>query len=324
MRTAAGLTDGVARGVGRTALLVAAARAIETHRPDALARDPFAEHFVRAASASAGWPVRPAQVPGGDADPLWGRLGRYFALRTRVLDDHLLRSAHLGARQVVLLGAGLDCRAYRLDWPQGCVVYEVDTAAVLAFKQTVLDRLRATPVAERRTLAADLRDDWADALVSAGFDAAAPTAWLAEGLLLYLPAPAERRLVATVDRLSAADSTLAYEIKDLVESPRVRSGPVYTAARRRLGVDLLALFATGPRPDSAADLTSHGWTVTTRTPYDFTRRHGRGPLPEPNDALAANRWIFAAASRDARGPVPPPRPVAPASDVSGPGKPPVP
>ncbi|MFF8991484.1 class I SAM-dependent methyltransferase [Streptomyces sp. NPDC014983] len=324
MRTAAGLTDEVARGVGRTALLVAAARAIETHRPDALARDPFAEHFVRAAAASAGWPVRPAQVPDGDADPLWGRLGRYFALRTRVLDDHLLRSAHLGARQVVLLGAGLDCRAYRLDWPQGCVVYEVDTAGVLAFKQTVLDRLRATPAAERRTLAADLRDDWADALLSAGFDPAAPTAWLAEGLLLYLPAPAERRLVATIDRLSAADSTLAYEIKDLIESPRVRSSPVYTTARRRIGIDLLALFATGPRPDSAADLASHGWTVTIRTPYDFTRRHGRGPLPEPNDALAANRWIFAAASRDARAPVATPRAAEPASDRSGPGAPPVP
>ncbi|MEU3536211.1 class I SAM-dependent methyltransferase [Streptomyces murinus] len=298
MHTAQGLTAGVARGVGRTALLVAAARAIETHRPDALARDPFAEHFVRAAAASASWPVRPAQVPDGDADPLWGRLGRYFALRTRVLDDHLLRSAHLGVRQVVLLGAGLDCRAYRLDWPPGCAVYEVDTAEVLAFKQTVLDRLRAAPAAERRVLAADLRDDWADVLLSAGFDPAEPTAWLAEGLLLYLPAAAERRLVATIDRLSAADSTLAYEIKDLVESPQVRSSPVYTTTRRRIGIDLLALFDGEPRPDSAAELASLGWTVTVRTPYDFTRRHGRGPLPEPNDALAANRWIFAAAPRD--------------------------
>nr|MDT0524867.1 class I SAM-dependent methyltransferase [Streptomyces sp. DSM 41633] len=99
---------GVAGGVGLTALLVAAARAVETHRPDALARDPYAEHFVRAARASALWPVRPEEVPGGEADPLWGRLGRYFGLRTRVLDDHLLRQAYGGVRQVVLLGAGLD------------------------------------------------------------------------------------------------------------------------------------------------------------------------------------------------------------------------
>lgn len=110
--------EGVAGGVGVTALLVAAARAIETHRPDSLARDVFAEHFVLAAPASARWPIHPRQVPEGDADPLWGRFARYFGLRTRVLDDFLLQSVHTGgARQVVLLGAGLDSRAFRLDWP---------------------------------------------------------------------------------------------------------------------------------------------------------------------------------------------------------------
>ncbi|MFG3101335.1 SAM-dependent methyltransferase [Streptomyces sp. NPDC048182] len=288
---------GVAAGVGRTALLVAAARAVETHRPDALARDPFAEHFVRAAPAAAGWPVHPDQVPDGDADPLWGHLGRYFGLRTRVLDDHLLRGTAAGLRQVVLLGAGLDTRAHRLDWPPGCTVHEIDTAEVLRFKQSVLDRTRATPKADRRPLAADLRGDWAEALcataTATGFDPAAPTAWLAEGLLLYLPAPAERALVAAVHRLSAPGSTLAYEIKYLTESHRTRAGPVYTEARRRLGIDLLALFDPDPRPDSAAELATLGWTVTEHTPYTFTDLHGRGPRPQPDDVLAANRWVFA-------------------------------
>lgn len=293
MRTAAGLDAG--EGVGRTALLVAAARAIESHRPDSLARDPFAEHFVRAAPASAGWPVRPEQVPADEADPLWGRLGRYFGLRTRVLDDHLLRSAHRGVRQVVLLGAGLDCRAFRLDWPPGCVVHEVDTAEMLAFKQVVLDRIGAAPTARRQTLAADLRLDWAQALLAAGFDPSAPTAWLAEGLLLYLPAAAERHLMATINRLSVAGSSLAYEIKDIAESPQVRAGPVYTEARQRIGIDLLALFDSEPRPDSAGELARRGWTVALHTPYDFSDLHGRGPRPEPNDALAANRWVFASA-----------------------------
>ncbi|MEU3859732.1 SAM-dependent methyltransferase [Streptomyces sp. NPDC028722] len=295
MRPAAGLNAGVAEGVGRTALLVAAARAIETHRTDALARDPFAEHFVRAAPVSAGWPVRPEQVPAGEADPLWGRLGRYFGLRTRVLDEHLLDSVERDARQVVLLGAGLDCRAFRLGWPPGCAVHEVDTAGVLAFKQAVLDGTRATPTAGRRTIAADLRLDWSEVLLNAGFDPAAPTAWLAEGLLLYLPAAAERRLMATIGRLSAAGSTLAYEIKEIAESPRVRASPVYAAARQRLGIDLLALFDSEARPDSAGELTKRGWTVAVHTPYDFTARYGRGPRPEPDDALAANRWIFATA-----------------------------
>lgn len=289
------IAPGVTAGVGRTALLVAAARAIETHRPDSLVRDPLAEHFVRTAPVSAHWPVRPEQAPEGDADPLWGRLGRYFGLRTRVLDDHLLGAARDGVRQVVLLGAGLDVRAHRLRWPRGCAIHELDFQGVLAFKQAVLEAVGAVPMAERRILSADLRGDWAGGLRWAGFDPSLPTAWLAEGLLLYLSPGDQRQLIDTVQRLSAPGSVLAYETKDLAESPEVRASPVYTAARERLGIDLLALFNTGPRPDSAGELAARGWQVTVRTPYDFTRLHGRGPLPEPNDALAANRWIFAKA-----------------------------
>jgi methyltransferase (TIGR00027 family) len=283
---------GVEDGVGLTALMVAAARAIETHRHDALARDVYAEHFVRASRASADWPVRPHQVPGGDADPLWGRLGRYFGLRTRVLDDFLLRQVHAGARQVVLLGAGLDTRAYRLDWPPGCTVFEVDQADVLAFKDRVLDGLGAVPKAGRVTIGIDLRLDWAGALTGAGFDPAAPTAWLAEGLLLYLPHAAERSLIEAVAGLSAAGSALAYEIKLGVESPAVRESPIYAAAKRT-GIDLLALFDGEPRPDSAANLAAHGWRTSVHTAFDFTRHHGRGPHPKPDDALTANRWVFA-------------------------------
>jgi methyltransferase (TIGR00027 family) len=286
---------GVEEGVGLTALMVAAARAIETHRHDTLARDVYAEHFVRAARASADWPVRLQQVPDGDADPLWGRFARYFGLRTRVLDDFLLRQVRAGARQVILLGAGLDTRAYRLDWPPGCTVFEIDQEDVLAFKDRVLEGLRAVPKAERITIGADLRLEWARALTHAGFDPAAPTAWLAEGLLLYLPHAAERALIEAVDGLSAAGSALAYEVKLGTESAAVRESPIYSAARRRIGVDLLVLFAGEPRPDSAGDLTARGWCTSVHTAFDFTRRHGRGPHPEPerHDALAANRWVFA-------------------------------
>jgi methyltransferase (TIGR00027 family) len=286
---------GVEEGVGLTALMVAAARAIETHRHDALARDVYAEHFVRAARASADWPVRPQQVPGGDTDPLWGRLGRYFGLRTRVLDDFLLSQVRAGARQVVLLGAGLDTRAYRLDWPPGCTVFEIDQEDVLAFKDHVLDGLRAAPKAERITIGADLRLGWAKALTGAGFDPAAPTAWLAEGLLLYLPRAAERALIEAVDGLSAAGSALAYEVKLGVESAAVRASPIYSEAKRQAGIDLVGLFDKEPRPDSAGDLAARGWGTSVHTAFDFTRRHGRGPHPEPeqHDALAANRWVFA-------------------------------
>ncbi|WP_250304969.1 class I SAM-dependent methyltransferase [Streptomyces sp. NBC_01387] len=285
--------DGVEGGVGLTALMVAAARAIETHRHDTLARDIYAEHFVLAAPASAGWPVRMQQVPDGDANPLWGRFARYFGLRTRVLDDFLLRSVQPGARQVVLLGAGLDSRAFRLDWPPGCVIFEIDREGVLAFKHKVLDGLSATPKAARVPVPVDLRADWVGALADAGFDPAAPSIWLAEGLLFYLPSAAETYLIDTVDRLSTGGSALAFEVKldkDLLE---YRDSPLYTSTTHQIGIDLLDLFDREPRPDSAGDLGSKGWSTSVRTPFDFTRHHGRGPLPEQNDALAGNRWVFA-------------------------------
>lgn len=286
--------EGVEGGVGLTALMVAAARAIETHRHDSLARDDYAEHFVLAAPASASWPVRIQQVPDGDANPLWGRFARYFGLRTRVLDDFLLRSVRTGpARQVVLLGAGLDSRAFRLDWPPGCAIFEIDREGVLAFKQKVLDGLSATPKAERVPIPIDLRADWVAALADAGFDPAAPSVWLAEGLLFYLPTAAETYLIDTVDRLSTAGSALAFEVKldkDLLE---YRDSPLYTSTTHQIGIDLLRLFDRAPRPDSAGDLVSKGWSTSVRTPFDFARQHGRGPLPEQNDALAGNRWVFA-------------------------------
>ncbi|WP_077800850.1 class I SAM-dependent methyltransferase [Streptomyces sp. JHA26] len=285
--------DGVEGGVGLTALLVAAARAIETHRPDSLAQDVYAEHFVLAAPASAHWPVRPEQAPDGDANPLWGRFARYFGLRTRVLDDFLLRSVRTGARQVVLLGAGLDARAFRLDWPTDCVIFEIDRGGVLGFKHQVLDALAAVPRATRVPVAVDLRADWAGALTAAGFDPAAPTAWLAEGLLFYLPRAAEAGLIGTVDRLSAAGSALAFEVKLEKDLLAYRDSPLYTSTREQLGIDLLDLFSKEQRPDSAACLARSGWSTSVRTPFDFTRRHGRGPLPEENDALAGNRWVFA-------------------------------
>lgn len=285
--------EGVEGGVGVTALLVAAARAIETHRHDTLAQDAYAEHFVRAAPASAGWPVRMQQVADGDANPLWGRFARYFGLRTRVFDDFLLRSVQHNARQVVLFGAGLDSRAYRLDWPPGCVIFEIDREGVLAFKHRVLEGLSATPKATRVPVPVDLRADWVGALADAGFDPAAPSVWLAEGLLFYLPAAAETYLLDTVDRLSTPGSALAFEVKldrDLLE---YRDSPLYTSTTRQIGIDLLDLFDRAPRPDSAGDLARKGWSTAVHTPYDFTQHHGRGPLPEPNDALAGNRWVFA-------------------------------
>lgn len=286
---------GIERGVGLTALMVAAARAIETHRHDPLAQDVYAEHFVRSAPASANWPVRLQDVPDGEANPLWGRLARYFGLRTRVLDDFILESTGKGARQVVLLGAGLDTRAYRLNWPAGCRIYELDRPGILAFKGDVLDELGATPNTDRVAIGADLSADWSDALTGAGFDPTTPCAWLAEGVLFYLPSTAERHVLDTVARLSAPGSAFAYEIKVDSAQPRHVDNPVYSATKEQIGVDLLALFDHEPRPDTEDALTGRGWSTSSHTAFDFVHKYGRGPRPEPNDALSSNHWVFASA-----------------------------
>jgi methyltransferase (TIGR00027 family) len=157
----------------------------------------------------------------------------------------------------------------------------------------VLTDLAAAPKAERVPVPVDLRADWAGALTGAGFDPTAPSVWLAEGLLFYLPGPAESFLVDTVDRLAAGGSALAFEAKLEKDLLAYRDSAIYTATREQIGIDLLHLFDKGLRPDSAGDLTARGWSTSMHTPFDFTRRYGRGPLPEPNDALEGNRWVFA-------------------------------
>ncbi|MCX4903570.1 SAM-dependent methyltransferase [Streptomyces sp. NBC_00878] len=189
-------------------------RAHETGRADALFQDPLAAEFL----ASAG----PAGAPPGSG-ALQKLLPDWLAVRTRFFDDHLLAAARAGCRQVVMLGAGLDTRAYRLDWPAGTHVFEVDLPAVHAFKARVL--AGRTPGTARRTaVTADLLGAWREALLTAGFDPSRPTAWLCEGLLYYLDPEAVERLVGTVGELSAPGSTLGAEClnADAADSPFVK------------------------------------------------------------------------------------------------------
>lgn len=117
-------------GISRAALWTAAAHAAENLRPAPLVRDPWAADFLHAAGFDGG--------PPGDG-PLQRMLPDYQVVRTRFFDDYALAAARSGCRQVVLLGAGLDTRAFRLDWPTGVHVFEVEDAPVLAFKERVLD-----------------------------------------------------------------------------------------------------------------------------------------------------------------------------------------
>src|SRR5690625_2147521 len=203
----------ITESVGSTALGVAAGRAAETAQPDPLIRDEFAALLVAAAGPN--W----AQLTTADADWLdpdddYGHsinaLARtYQGTRTHFFDAYFRAASSI--TQVVLLAAGLDARAYRVNWPAGTVVYEIDQPAVLRYKTAVLDAHGAVPTATRRVVGVDLRDDWPAALTAAGFDAAAPTAWLAEGLLPYLPSDAQERLFTEVTAVSAPGSQFAVE-----------------------------------------------------------------------------------------------------------------
>ena len=174
--------------VNRTALWAAAARAHETYRADRLFLDPYAERLVGAE----GERLLPEGLQTGSEMTV-------FAIRTRFFDNFLQETAIRQEQQVVLLGAGLDTRAYRMAWPTGTVIYEVDQDAVLAYKQARLSDVMLS--VDRRPVAADLMEDIEGPLLQAGFDHQTGTVWIAEGCLAYLPASHVRRLIEVVTEL---------------------------------------------------------------------------------------------------------------------------
>lgn len=177
-----GDTWDLASSVGATATAVAASRALATRQPDPLITDPYADALVKAVGLDHLNRLADGTLPDTD-DPLFDkqRMCEQIAVRTRFFDDFLTAANAGGIRQAVILAAGLDTRAYRLAWAPGTVVYEIDQPKVVEFKTQVLDDLGASPTAERRAVAIDLRDDWPKALRDNGFDTAQPTVWIAEG-----------------------------------------------------------------------------------------------------------------------------------------------
>lgn len=181
-------------GVARTALQVAAVRADETSRSDRLFDDPLAGRFVTADGRCDG-----RDDPAGAA---------FVVARTYALDRFLLDAFRSGITQVVMLGAGLDTRAFRLDWPLDARCFEVDSTDVQAFKRDVLAQWPAGPRCTRVEVVADLRADWFARLLLAGHVPDRPTAWLIEGVLAFLDVVSVDRLMTEVDRVSAPASRL--------------------------------------------------------------------------------------------------------------------
>ncbi len=243
----------VPAGVGKTALGVALVRAQESRRPDRLFDDPYAEAFLAAAPRTFEAEQR-AAAREADGMASWGAAFWSAAvIRTRFFDDYLLAATAGGVRQVVLLAAGLDTRAFRLPWPDGVHLYELDLPEVLAFKQRVLTEQSATGRCERRTIGVDLREDWAAPLRQAGLATGEATAWLAEGLLIYLSADEAARLLTRVSALSTAGSRVAFEVGSL-GTDRMRA-----QARQAPAMQQYVQLWKGGLPNAARWLADHGW-----------------------------------------------------------------
>ena len=268
----------IASSVGATATMVAAARAIASREPDALIDDPFAEPLVRAVGMDFFNRLLDGEVGlTGDDDGATRLLTNVMAVRTRFFDDFFLQATESGIRQAVILASGLDARGYRLRWPAGTVVYEIDQPKVIEFKNATMASIDAEPTATRRAVSVDLREDWPAALRSNGFDDSEPTAWSAEGLLVYLPPDAQDRLFDDIAALSAPGSRLATEYHPDAGASMGQRAEAFRERWRKHGFDLnLAdLFYPGERNPVVEYLTDHGWQVTARSRPEMFTEYGR-------------------------------------------------
>jgi methyltransferase (TIGR00027 family) len=279
-------TWGLATSVGATATMVAAARALATRADDPVIDDPFAEPLVKAVGVEFFTKLATGELQMSELDSdATGAVGINqfadgMAARTRYFDDFFTEAGAAGIRQAVILASGLDARAYRLTWPSGTVVFEIDQPEVIEFKTVTLADLGAEPTTERRIVPIDLRRDWAAALRDAGFDAAAPTAWIAEGLFGYLPPEAQDRLLDQIGDLSAPGSRVAAESvvhdADIDEDETRQKMKAVSEQWRDHGFDMdfAELIYLGDRADVTIYMEGHGWQSTAISARDLMVKHG--------------------------------------------------
>jgi methyltransferase (TIGR00027 family) len=264
--------------LGATAYWTASVRAMESAREDRLFYDPWAAAL--AGEQGAAWIA-------GRTD-----LGVVpITLRTRFFDDWLQRVVVDEAlQQVVLLAAGLDTRAYRLDWPEGTQIYEVDQPAVLAHKAQVLADAGAQPKCERAAIAADLAGDWEGKLAAAGFQVQAPAAWLLEGFLFYLSDEQLRRILDRVTALAVPGSWMGFDIVNsvMLTHPLTQS---WVQMQAQSGAPWL-----GTLDDPVGYLAARGWQATLTQAGDPDANYGRWPFPVfPVDASELpHNWLVTA------------------------------
>jgi methyltransferase (TIGR00027 family) len=266
--------------VGTTATMAATARAIATRTDRPLIDDPFAALLVRAVGVDLLTRLASGEEPPGElVEQVWIDIAK---IRTKYYDEFFVEATTSGIRQVVILASGLDSRAYRLAWPAGTVVYELDKPEVVDFKTRTLADLGAVPTADRRVVAADLRDDWPNALQPAGFDLTAPTAWSAEGLLGYLPPDSQDRLLDTITELSAPTSRLATESKPNPEpgEEAQTKARLHQMSERLQTSNMTTLRYFGHRNEAAPYLSDRGWILDAASVRDLLATNNLSPLED--------------------------------------------
>ncbi|MBZ6172055.1 MULTISPECIES: SAM-dependent methyltransferase [Streptomyces] len=277
---------GLPAGVGLTALSMAFERCAESRRPDRLFEDRFAVVLTEHVKGT----LRMMGTPGGGvAGDTWAFLREFVALRTRFFDDTML-TASLDCPQVVLLGAGMDSRAYRLAWPAGREVYEVDRGDVLRFKDGIAARMGDEPRCGHTQVEADIRGDWPGALRAAGFDPWRPTVWSAEGLLPYLSAAENNHLLSRITAMSANGSRLVADHFDRA----LELSAEFTEMAEVLCAAGASWRSTLDDPESW--LGRHGWTCRTTDPAALGRLAGRelSPLFHPDSTGGGHMWLVSA------------------------------
>jgi methyltransferase (TIGR00027 family) len=300
----------ITESVGATALGVAAARAADTESANPLIDDPFARIFLdRVGHGVWDWygaPELPAEVVEAEPDmpQRMQALVGYFAARTKFFDTEFIGAANAGIRQAVILAAGLDARSWRLPWPDGTTVYELDQDRVLDFKLKTLHEHGAEPKVNRVPVAVDLRQDWPTALQQGGFDAHAPSVWSIEGLLMYLPAAAQHLLFDRIQDLAAPGSRIAVEglgpefaVPELRDQRRERMDRIrQLMAKSGSTIEVPStdeLWYFEEREDVSDWLRRHGWDVTATPSDELMASYGR-PSPEGLEEASPTHWFISA------------------------------
>ncbi|OBI42906.1 class I SAM-dependent methyltransferase [Mycobacterium sp. E796] len=286
----------IVSGVGYTALLVAGWRALHAVSPQPLVRDEYAKAFIAASQDPylAGVLANPGTSEDETAFP------RLYGVQTRFFDDFFTSAGDAGIRQSVIIAAGLDSRAYRLEWPDDTTVFEVDLPKVLEFKARVLGEQGATPKARRVEVGADLRTDWSRRLEEAGFDTETPSAWSVEGVLPYLTDEAQNTLFTRISGLSAPGSRIAIgALGSRLDRQQLAALEADHPGVNMSGdVDFSALTYE-PKSDPAEWLAGHGWAVEpVRNTLDLQAGYGLTP-PEVDvkiDAFMHSQYITATRS----------------------------